>query len=130
MALTEYLQNVKTYRLANGQSVTATLESGTPYRHYLIWAHVAGNGTINVNVQPRFANANDGSVVNIAATGMTKVFQVPLEEIRPATRGLQKEKDSPVYPFVAKSEAVITNNGANIVNITVYQMAAADPGGA
>jgi len=130
MALTEYLCNIKTFRLANGESATATLESGTPYRHYQVWAHVAGAGTINVSAQPRFAGVNDGGAAAIAAPGMTKVFQVPQEEFRPPTRGMHKEKGAVFEPFAAKSDVLITNNGANPVNVTVYQMAAADPGGA
>ncbi|MGW8177924.1 MAG: hypothetical protein ACWGQW_03905 [bacterium] len=130
MALTEYLCNIKTFRLANGESATATLESGTPYRHYQAWAHVAGAGTINVSAQPRFADANDGAATAFSAPGMKKLFQVVQEEFRPPTRGFVKKKDDPFIPFAAKSEVLITNSGANPVNVTVYQMAAADPGGA
>lgn len=130
MAVTEFLQNVKTYKLNNGESVTVTLESGTPYRHYQVWAHVAGIGVINVSVQPLFAGVADGGAVVVSSSGMEKIFQVTLEEIRPATRGLIKSSDNVFPPFVAKSEVKVTNGGANSVSVTIYQLAAADPGGA
>lgn len=126
MAFAEYLHLVKTYKLANGESATATLEAGTPYRHLTAWAHVAGAGAINVSAQPRFANEDDGAAVAFAAAGTKKVFQVTPEEVRPATRGLPK-LDPPPHPI--KSEMVITNSGDPVV-VTLYMMAAAAPGGA
>lgn len=132
MAFAEYLQLAKKVVLAPtgspGDAITVALESGTPYRHYIAWVHVAGGGTIDVDAQPLFAGENDGVLTNFAAAGAQKVFQVTQEEIRPATR--LNIKDQLQIPTLLKSELEITNNGANPVTISIYMLAAAAPGGA
>lgn len=133
--LVEHLQLTRKINLAAlagapDNEVTVTLESGTPYRHYLAWVHITGAGVINVSVQPKFAGENDGGATAFATVGTQKVKQVDLEEIRPATRGVHKHPDDDVTPTILKSELVITNNGGDPVIASVYMIAAASPGGA
>lgn len=128
MAFAEYQQLVKTYKLANGESAKATLETGTPYRHLTVWGRVAGGGVINVSMQPMFGGVNDGSAVVFSTAGHQKVFQVTPEEVRPATRGFPKELEP--QPKALKSEINITNSGANPVEVNLFMICAAAPGGA
>ncbi|MCK5601183.1 hypothetical protein KAR91_04915, partial [Candidatus Pacearchaeota archaeon] len=111
-------------------TVTVTLESGNPYRHYIAWVYVL-SATPDINVQPKFAGANDGGVVNIGAKGATVVFKVPMEEIRPATRGIHKHPADNSIPNILKSELVISNEDVtNHIEFSVYMIAMATPGGA
>jgi len=110
-------------------TITLSLESGTPYRHYIAWAKVHAS-TINVSIQPQFGGENDGAVVNIITAPPVKVFQVPQEEVRPPTRGINKHPNDASVPVALKSELVITNLAAVEATVDVYIMAAATPGGA
>ena len=60
----------------------------------------------------------------------TKVFQIPVEEVRPPTRGLKKHPDDATIPAILKSELNLSNDAAEVVTISVYIMAMATPGGA
>ncbi len=134
MSVAEHIQLTRRFKLTEkggaNDSVTMTLESGNPYRHYSVWLYVL-SATPNISVQPRFANADDGGPVAISARGAIKVFQVTMEEIRPATRGLSKHKDDRGPPIAMKSELVITNEDViDHIEFSVYMMATATPGGA
>jgi hypothetical protein len=108
---------------------TITLESGYPYRHLCMWVRVLGTGVINVSAQPLFGGVNDGYATAIADTDPVKVFQVTQEELRPATRGIQKHPDDPGVVEPLKSELQLTNGGAGAVQVNVFILAAATPGG-
>jgi len=110
-------------------NILISLNAGTPYRHYLAWVAASG-ATINVVVQPLFGKANDGASTNIVSLTPAKVIQVPIEEIRPPTRGVHKHPDDIAPPVVMASELDITNNAATPVDVTVYMIAAATIGGA
>ena len=116
---------------ATGGADTATLalESGTPYRHYMAWVKVY-SGTINVSVQPKFGGENDGAAVVVNTALPSKVFQVPIEELRPPTRLTKPQNATEALPLVLKSELVITNSAAVVATVDVFMMAAATPGGA
>jgi len=130
----EHIQLARKFTLTKkggaNDSVTVTLESGTPYRHYLAWLYVL-SATPDINVQPKFAEKNDGAVVNITSKGATIVFKVPMEEMRPATRGLVAHSEDEAPPFPLKSSLFITNEDIiNPIEFSVYMIAAATPGGA
>jgi hypothetical protein len=134
MVLAEYIQLARNFTLtAKGganDKVTVTLESGTPYRHYMAWVYVL-SATPDIDVQPKFAEEDDGAVVNVAAQGATVVFKVPAEEIRPATRELRKHPEDDSPPFPLKSALEISNEDvSNPINFSVYMIATAAPGGA
>ena len=122
---------------ANGGTETLTLESGSPYRHYMAWVVVdapipvgALPITPDIDVQPMFGGENDGGVVNIIDNVPTKVIQVPVEQIRPPTI-LRKHPDDDSAPVALKSELVITNSHLTAdAEVSVYMMAAATIGGA
>ncbi len=116
---------------ASGGNDTATfgLELGSPYRHLTMWVFVAGDSP-NVNAQPKFGGVNDGSVVNITSNGMTKVFQVGVDEIRPPSRRLDKHPDDTGPVFAPKSELQVTNADAAPVELHIYILCSASVGGA
>lgn len=135
MSVAEHLQLTRRITLAAvgdapANQATITFESGTPYRHYLVWVHITGAGVINVSAQPKFAGEDDGAATVITAVETNKVKQVDLEEIRPATRGVHKHPDDQNPPTIIKSELDLTNSGADPVIASVYMIAAATPGGA
>jgi hypothetical protein len=134
MAVAEHIQLTRKLTLdANGgpnDSITLTLESGNPYRHYMAWVYVL-SATPDLDVQPKFAGDNDGAVVNVSSKGPTVVFKVPMEEIRPSTRGIKAHPDDDAPPHILKSELVITNQDVtNPIEFSVYMLAMATPGGA
>jgi hypothetical protein len=128
----EFIQLIRNVNVAaNGGTATIELESGTPYRHFIVWAKVSQLGVIDIDAQPIYAGQNDGSAVNITSTDITKVFQCPVDEIRPATRGLIKHADDTGPAFSAKPGVLLTNNNLTIdANVNIYMIAAASPGGA
>lgn len=127
----EYIQLVRDIRLAALASTIIEFESGTPFRHFVIWIHVSQVSTPDIDAQPIYAGENDGGLVNVTSTSMTKVFQVPVDEIRPATRGLIKHSDDTGPAFSAKPGIKLTNSHlTDGTIISVYMMAAAAPGGA
>lgn len=135
MAIAEYLQLTRRVKLAPlaetpDNQFEVALESGTPYRHYVAWVHIAGAGIINVTVQPKLAGENDGAATVISAVSAHKVKQVDVEEIRPATRGVYKHPDDQNPPTIIKSELKLTNGGVDPVIASVYILAMATPGGA
>ena len=107
--LAEHLQLTRRFRLVPGTPQTLTLESGTPYRHTTMWVRVNSEATVNVNAQPQFGGINDGSAVVLTDSTPTKVFQVTVEEVRPATRLTNKHSDDSVKAESMKSELVLTN---------------------
>ena len=126
----EYLQVSRELRLgASGGGddvVDVVLESGTPYRHAAIF--VIGEAS-NIRAQPKFGEINDGSFTNISGIVAEKIFQMPIDEIRPATRNLSKHPGDQHAPTPIKTSITITNNAASPANIGVYITAAAAPGG-
>ncbi len=110
-------------------AITLTLESGTPYRHLNMWVRARGTGTIDVTAQPLYGGVVDGSPTAVGDTNPTKVFQIIVEEVRPATR-LKKHPSDTVPAEALKPELLLTNNAAASVEISVYIMAMATPGGA
>lgn len=134
MAVAEYIQLARRFTLTtkggSNDKVTVTLESGTPYRHYMAWLYVL-SAAPDINIQPKFANANDGTVVNVAARGATVVFKVPMEEVRPATRGIYKHHSDDATPNILKSTLDISNEDTvSPIEFSVYMIAVATPGGA
>ena len=129
MAFAEHLQIAKRVNLAAtgdpGDIVTITLESGTPYRHVAMFLMGEAAG---VTAQPLFAGANDGAATNVAGTINTKIYQIGVDEIRPATSGSDFTK--PDAPIPMKSELRLTNTNANPAALSVYIMASAMVGGA
>lgn len=127
----EYLQLTRRVNLeASGgaDSVTIELNSGTPYRHLVMWIY--SQATPNLTAQPLYGGINDGASVNVTTPGMTKVFQAAVDEIRPATRVVVKHPSDIGPAFSAKPALEITNSAANPVMISIYVIAAASPGGA
>jgi hypothetical protein len=128
----EHLQLVRRVVLeatGGADTITLTLESGTPYRHLNMWVRARGPGTIDVTAQPLFGGVNDGSSTAVGDSNPTKVFQITIEEVRPATRLLKHPNDD-VAAESLKSELQLTNNAAADVEISIYIMAMATPGGA
>lgn len=132
----EYLLLTRSIKLddtggAPNNVVTIPFYSGTPYRHLTAWAKVTGNGTIDVDFQPRFALTDEGSAVNVADSNITKVFQSAVDELRPPSRGINKHPDDVAPAISPLWELVITNSSATVpVTVNLYIMAAASPGGA
>jgi hypothetical protein len=111
-------------------AITVTLESGTPYRHLNMWVKAAGIGTIDVTAQPLYGGVADGSPTAVGNSNPTKVFQIPVEEVRPATRITRKHPDDMGKAASLKPELLLTNNAAAPVQVSIYLMAMATPGGA
>jgi hypothetical protein len=127
----EYLQLTRRVNLeASGgaDSITIEFESGTPYRHLAMWIY--SQSVPNLTAQPLYGGVNDGSSTNVNTAGMTKVFQAVVDEIRPATRGINKHPSDGRPAFIVKPALKITNNAANPILISIYMIAAATPGGA
>jgi len=96
----------------------------------MAWVYVL-SATPNIDVQPKFAGYDDGAPVTISSKGATTVFKVPVEEIRPSTRGLSKHPDDEGPPYSMKSELVIQNQDVvNEIEFSVYMLATATVGGA
>lgn len=134
MAFAEYIQLARRFKLdpkgGANDVVTLTFESSNPYRHYMAWLYVQ-SATPDINVQPKFAEEDDGAVVNVSSRGATVVFKVPMEEIRPATIGVRKNPADDSLPFILKSALEISNEDlVNPIEFSVYMIAAATPGGA
>lgn len=105
-----------------GDVVTFTLESGIPYRYYTAWVYVGDSiGTVDVDAQPLFGGANDGTVTNITSSGVYKVYQISTDEIRPPTT-INKHPSDTSKPFILKSELSVTNNDSESVEVTVYMI--------
>ncbi len=129
----EHLQLVRRVKLeASGgaDTITLTLESGTPYRHLNMWVRARSIAAVNVIAQPLFGGANDGASTAVGYSDPTKVFQVTLEEVRPATRIVVKLPDDSAPAESLKPQLQLTNNAAAVVDISIYMMAMATPGGA
>lgn len=146
--IAEYLLVARHFKLAPfggggtpaaGAEVVVTLESGTPYRHYMAWAYVskpaAPAGAPDVDIQPLFGDPSlgiaDGAVVNLTANGPAIVFKITAEEVRPPTRNIAKHPDDVAAAIPLKSELRVTNaHTTHSTDITIYMMASAAPGGA
>ncbi len=114
----------------SGGTVTLPFPLGSPNRHLVAWVHIGDSAAaINVDAQPRFANINEGSAVNITAAGLTKVFQVGVDEIRPQSRNLSSHVDDDAPAFEPVFDLVVTNNGAASVIASIYIIAALSVGG-
>ena len=128
--MAEYLQHTRRIVLGatgGGQDVaTVVLEVGIPYRNYTAWVHIGD--AENVTAQPLFAEQNDGASTLVNTAGMRKVFQVPAEELRPATQ-LQKNSADAAPAYGPKSALRLTNNAATPVTVSVYLLAVAAQGG-
>lgn len=129
----EHLQLVRRIKLeASGGADTTTiaLESGTPYRHLNMWVRVRSIAAVNVTAQPLYGGVNDGAATAVGDSNPIKVYQIPLEEMRPATRITVKHPDDSDAAESLKPALKLTNNAAAVADISVYIMATATPGGA
>lgn len=127
----EYLSLTRAFQLAaNGGNKTIPFETGTPYRHLVMWTKLSGTGSINVDFQPILGNTDEGSAVNITDTDFQKVFQSPTDEIRPPSRGVVKHPDDAMVVQSSLWEVLVTNQDpTDPVTVNLYIMAAASPGG-
>jgi hypothetical protein len=105
----EYQQITRRIRALPGIVNTFILESGTPYRHLTMWVWVHTNGTKNLTAQPQYGGVNDGGATVITDNIPAKVFQVTVEEVRPANRIRVKHPDD-VGPAVEIDSSIDLTN--------------------
>jgi hypothetical protein len=105
----EHLQLTRRIRLIPGTPRTFSLESGTPYRHTTMWVRIHSDAAVNVTAQPQFGGINDGAASIITDNIPTKVFQVTVEEVRPATRFNRPHSNDNIVVESIKSELLLTN---------------------
>ena len=124
----EYIQIARNIKLAGGTNTTIVVESGTPYRHLTIY--VDGNGKFTI--QPMLGTNDIVPAVNVNGRFTQKVYQMGVDEIMPATRGLLLHPDDEAAPIPLKYSLKISNTAAAAVvsSVNVFICAAASPGGA
>ena len=124
----EYIQIARNIALSPSEVKTITVESGTPYRHLVMFVQCDGSHS-KINAQPLFGGNNDGALIPITTLTAKKIFQVGVDEIRPATRGFKVHPSDDAVPIPIKSELKLTNAGTKSTTVSVFIIAAAAPGG-
>ena len=101
--------------------------TGSLYHHMTAWAYTGKAGVLDIDTQGKYMGVDDGAAGNIITAGMTNVFQMTANEIRPPSRLIQQYNNEKVPAPTWALE--FTNNDASAVTIHVYICVAAAVGG-
>lgn len=101
--------------------------AGSLYHHMTAWAYTGKSGVLDIDTQGKYMGTTDGAAGNIIIAGMTNVFQMTANEIRPPSRLIQQYNNEKVPAPTWALE--FTNNDASVVTLHVYICTAAAVGG-